>query len=102
MVAVREYLVYWFAVGNRTNHSFWLVWKEKNAISRFHCHRSEAGSLLLLLLFFYIHSIPKIYLFLAFQVTKRVAYLFLAASLIPKIPRNTQVTSVKPEIRCTR
>ena len=32
----------------------------------------------------FFHSIPKIYLFLAFQVTKRVGYLFLCSSSKPK------------------
>ena len=35
-------------------------------------------------------------LFLAFQVTKRMAYLFSAASLSPKNPRKIQVTAVQP------
>ena len=35
------------------------------------------------------HSIPKLYLFLAFHVTERVAYFFLAACLQPeKVQKN--------------
>ena len=57
----------------------------------------EGGQLLLvvLILLFFI-PYPKITCFLAFQVTKRVAHLVLAASLSPKIPRKIQVTSVQP------
>ena len=43
------------------------------------------------------HSIPKIYLFLALQVTRRVAYLFFVTTYLRlKIPRKIQVTSVQP------
>ena len=55
------------------------------------------GELLLLLLFFYFSLHAQIYLFLAFEGTKRVAYFFFGRfSLTRKIPRKIQVTSVQP------